>query len=89
MGSYDTEILKATRLVTRLETQQRKLKRQLKQVKVDLRRARKERKLLIDQLAPPPAPNTLPSRLFGDGVGTVVDLSKPAPVADNNEEDLV
>lgn len=73
MGSYDKEILKSTREVTRLEVQKRKLTRQLKAVKADLRRARRERKILIAKLTPP---NVLPSRLFGDGVGTVVDRGK-------------
>lgn len=86
--SHEAELLRTVRAITRLQTQRRKLRRQLKQVDIDLRMERKNLKALAD-LKAHREPDVFPSRVFGDGVGHKIRHSgdeKPAPAPVDTSE---
>lgn len=78
--SHEAELLRCARNVARLQTQRRKLKRQLKKTDADLRLERKHLRALANMNLR--EPDILPSRLFGPGVGHKVrDVTPAASVA--------
>ena len=65
--TFGAEAVRCARTIARLLTQRRKLRRQLKRIGQELAIERKHLKALeasIDR-----EPDTVPSRVFGDGVG--------------------
>lgn len=66
--TYETELLRSARALARLQTQRRKLRRQLRAVETDIKLERKTLKALAAQDRDR-EPDVMPSRLFGDGAG--------------------
>jgi multidrug resistance efflux pump len=69
-ATYEQELLNAARAVARLQTQRRKLRRQLKKVEADLRHERKMLRAIANR-NDERRPDVMPSRVFGDAVGLV------------------
>lgn len=70
--TIEAELVRTLRAITRLQTQARKLRRQLKQNKQDLRFERKALKALQGELEQR-RPDIFPSRLDGGATGFVAD----------------
>lgn len=66
MPTYEQELLRSARNLARLQTQRRRLKRQLKACEKDIRAERKNLSALANRNTDP---DIIPSRVFGDGVG--------------------
>lgn len=80
MPTNETELLRTARTIARLQTQCRKLRRQLKAAKADLRLERKHLKAL-GALTSEPRSDVFPSKVFGDGVGHLAEREPKAPGA--------
>lgn len=79
-------MLRAARNVARLQARARKLRKDLKTVAVELRREKKNLRVLIDDRDE--RPNVFPSRLFGDGVGLVAKETEQLD-SQNDERDSI
>jgi hypothetical protein len=68
MPRNEVEIVRCARAIARLQSQGRKLRRQLKALKKDLALERKHMRALI-QIHNEPDADVVPSRVFGEGIG--------------------
>jgi hypothetical protein len=76
-SNYEAELVRSARSLARLQTQRRKLRRQLRVVETEIRAERKTLKALA---AANRDPDVVPSKLFGDGVGYKVQRDERVAV---------
>jgi len=76
--TYEAEIVRVLRTITRLQTQARRLRRQLKTNQIELRRERKNLRALQSALEER-RPDAAPMRLFGGAVGMVPAKKEGGP----------
>lgn len=77
MPTYEEDLIKRARELQRLATKRRKLKRQLKQVTVEMRHARKLLKA-VQAASEGRRPDVMPNRLDGGASGFAMPAAEPA-----------
>lgn len=80
MPTYEEDLIKRARELQRLATKRRKLKRQLKQVTVEMRHARKLLKA-VQAASEGRRPDVMPNRLDGGASGFAMPAEAPAAPA--------
>ena len=81
--TYTDELLRSARTLARLQTQRRKLRRQLRQVELDIKAERKTLNAIVNRNTDP---DLVPSRVFGAGVGHKWNQAAPAEPRDVSPE---
>lgn len=74
MPTTDKLLLQVTRKINSLTRERNKLNRRIRQIKQDLKLERKHLKALVQQMERPIG--TVPSRLFGEGLGFMTHESE-------------
>lgn len=84
--TFAVELMRCARNVARLQTQRRRLRRQLKKCEQDIKLERKHLKSLA-AINEDRDPDIIPSRLFGDGVGHKWNKKKTTGVRSDERTD--